>query len=177
MTKLRRKTAAVLSTAVLGAGAGCSSAHATVPAEFCKVSVEKDSLAPLIPNGSSIKQKYTAAEAQPGASCTLRVDGHQVLFVDIVRWDRAPDPVDWNKVGSPYKHAAQRPVSFPGYASIGSDHAIIQAKCNTHTAYMSFAVYFSGDRVEDTPLGYKKLLRFINDFVPRETDKFGCTKN
>lgn len=42
---------------------------------------------------------------------------------------------------------------------------------------MSFAVYFSGDRVEDTPLGYKKLLRFINDFVPRETDKFGCTKN
>jgi hypothetical protein len=41
---------------------------------------------------------------------------------------------------------------------------------------MTFDLSFSGDRVEDTSTGYKKLQRFINDFVPRETAKFGCTR-
>lgn len=173
----RRRVAALLCSAVMGAAVGCSSnKQAAVPDEFCKVPVRNSSLASLIPNGDSVKQKYTAAQSRPGAFCTLSVDGHRILFVETMRWDRAPDPVDWTKVGSPYKHAAEREVSFPGHASIGSDQAIAQATCSTRTAYMTFDLSFSGDRVEDTSTGYKKLQRFINDFVPRETAKFGCTK-
>jgi hypothetical protein len=168
--------AAFLCVVVMGAVAGCSSTHATIPAEFCKVPVSKESMAPLIPDGGSVKQTYTATEAQPGAACALSVDGHRVLYVDITRWDRAPDPVNWQAIGSPYKYAAERAVSFPGHATIGSDRAVVQATCTSRTAYMSFAVYFWGDRVDKTPDGYKKLQRFVNDFVPKQTEKFGCTK-
>ncbi|SFY50751.1 hypothetical protein STEPF1_04006 [Streptomyces sp. F-1] len=103
------------------------------------------------------------------------MDGRGVLSVSVLRWDRAPEPTDWGKVGSPYKYAAQRKVAFAGYASIGSDHAVVQATCNTRNAYMSVEVDFWGDRVENTPTGYKKLQRFLNSFVPEETKKFGCT--
>ncbi|MEU4931072.1 hypothetical protein AB0G54_31985 [Streptomyces yokosukanensis] len=166
--------AALLCSAVMAAAAGCST-HATVPADFCKVPVSKAALSPLIPHDGSVKQTYTTLETQPGAGCTLSADGHRVLYVDIMRSDRTPDPVDWKTVGTPYKYAVERAVSFPGHAVIGSDHAVVQATCTSRTAYMSFAVYFFGDRVENTTTGYKKLQRFVNEFVPRETKKFHCT--
>ncbi|WP_225835958.1 hypothetical protein [Streptomyces sp. NK08204] len=165
----------MLCTVAMAALAGCGDTHAAVPAEFCKVPVPKAALSPLIPRGESAKQTYVATEAQPGAACALSADGHRVLYVDVMLWDRGPDPVNWKTVGAPYKYAAERPVSFPGHASIGSDHAVVQASCTSRTAYMSFAVYLFGDRVENTPTGYKKLQRFIDALVPRETKKFGCT--
>ncbi|MGW4319486.1 hypothetical protein ACWEMW_09855 [Streptomyces sp. NPDC004684] len=123
-----------------------------------------------------MKQTYTASEVQPGAGCALSAGGHRVLYVDIARWDRALDPADWRADGAPYENAAERAVSFPGQAAIGSNGATVQATCTTRTAYMTFGVYFFGDRVENTPTGYKKLQRFLDDFVPKETKKFGCTK-
>ena len=176
VTKLKRGIMTLLCAVMTGAAVGCSNTQPDIPDKFCQVPVENSSLSPLIPNGDSIKQKYVAAQSKPGAFCQLHVDGHQILFVEMMRWDREPEPTDWNKVGSQYKHAAKRKVTFPGYASIGSDHAIVQATCDTHAGYMSFVVNFSGDRTEDTPTGYKKLQRFINDFVPKETKKFDCTR-
>lgn len=177
MTNLRRTATALVCTAVMAAAAGCSgSTQATVPAEFCKVPVPKGALSPLIPKSGSVKQTYTATQAQPGAACALSAGGHRVLYVDITRWDRAPGPVDWKAVASPFKYAAERAVSFPGHAAIGSNRAVVQANCTSRNAYMSFGVYFFGDRVENTPTGYKKLQRFVEALVPRETKKFGCTK-
>ncbi|MFE5375481.1 hypothetical protein [Streptomyces mirabilis] len=176
MKRMGQGVAALLCAAMAGMAAGCSSGKLAIPDKFCRVPVEKSSLSSVIPDGDRLKQTYEDLESRPGASCNMSVDGHSVLAVNLLRWDRAPDPVDWDKVGSPYKHAARREVSFPGYASIGSSHAIVQATCNTRTAYMSFVVDFSGDRVENTSTGYKKLQRFIDDFVPQETKKFDCTK-
>ena len=176
MAKLKRGTVVLVCVAVLGASTGCGSTPPEIPDGFCHVPVKKSALSPLIPNGDSTKQEFTAAQARPGAFCTLHVDSHQVLFAEIARWDRASEPVDWNKVGSPYKYAAKREVSFPGYASIGSGNAIVEATCSTRTGYMSFDIYFRGDRVEETSNGYKKLLQFVNDFVPGATKKFDCTK-
>ncbi|KOV62411.1 hypothetical protein ADK64_24035 [Streptomyces sp. MMG1121] len=168
---------ALMCTAVLAAAAGCSSStHATVPTEFCKVPVPKEALSPLIPKDGPVKQTYAALEGQPGAACALSADGHRVLYVDITSWDRAPDPVNWKTEGSTYKFAAERAVSFPGHAAIGSDGAVVQANCTSRNAYMMFGVYFFGDRVENTPTGYKKLQRFVDALVPKETKKFGCTK-
>lgn len=176
MVARRSGVAFLVLTAMVGTVAGCGNGQPAIPEEFCRVPVGKSSLQPLIPNGDSIKQKYVAAQSKPGAFCHLYVDGHQVLFVTMMRWDRVPEPTDWSKVGARYKYAAQREVAFPGHASIGSHHAIVQATCDKRTAYMSFVVDFSGDRVEGTAGGYKKLQRFINDFVPRETQKFDCTR-
>ncbi|MFI2204117.1 hypothetical protein ACH47Z_25700 [Streptomyces sp. NPDC020192] len=173
----RRGAVALMCTAVLAAAAGCSSnTHATVPAEFCKVPVPKEALSPLIPNDGSVKQTYTALEGQSGAACALSAGGHRVLYVDITRSDRALDPADWKPGAVPHKYAAERAVSFPGHAAIGSDGAVVQANCTSRNAYMVFGVDFFGDRVENTPTGYKKLQRFIDAFVPGETKKFGCTK-
>ncbi|MEU6216777.1 hypothetical protein ABZ845_04545 [Streptomyces sp. NPDC047022] len=176
MTKLGRKLLSVVCVAVTGVLAGCGSTQAAIPKKFCEVPVRESALSPLLPSGSSIKQNYAAGEARPGTGCTLSVDGHQILFADINRWDRAPEPTDWNTVGTQYKYVAQRKVSFPGYAAIGSEEAIVQATCNTRTAYMSVTIYFRGSRVEESPAGYKKLLRFVDDFVPGVTKKFDCTK-
>ncbi|UWE13346.1 hypothetical protein [Actinacidiphila bryophytorum] len=74
-----------------------------------------------------------------------------------------------------FAYAAERPVPFPGHAVTGSNRASIQATCVSSESYISFAIYFSRDRVENTPTGYRKLLRFVNDFVPKETKKFNCT--
>ncbi|MFJ5034492.1 hypothetical protein ACIQB5_42060 [Streptomyces sp. NPDC088560] len=155
--------------------AGCSKTQPSIPDNFCHVPVNNSALASLVPDGDSLEQKYTPFESHPGAQCDLSVDGRGVLSVAVNRWDRAPDPTDWSKVGSPYKYAAQRKVAFPGHASIGSDRAVVEATCNTKTAYVSVVVDFWGDRVENTPTGYKKLQRFVNDFVPRETKKLDCT--
>ncbi|MFI2432033.1 hypothetical protein [Streptomyces sp. NPDC018693] len=176
MTKMRLRMVALLWMVAAGVSAGCSSTQPSIPSEFCKAPVDKASLSPLIPNGGSIDQQYNENQAQPGAACKLSVGGNQILFVEIARWDRDPEPVDWDTVGSQYKHAAKRDVSFPGHASIGSDRAIVRATCNTSAAYMSFMFFFSGDRVEDTSSGYKKLQHFINDFVPRQTARYKCTE-
>ncbi|MFI9242380.1 hypothetical protein ACIGXF_07285 [Streptomyces sp. NPDC053086] len=129
----------------------------------------------LVPDGDSLEQKYTPFASRRGAQCDLSVDGRDVLSVAVRHWDRAPDPTDWDTVGAPYRHAAQRKVAFPGHASIGSDRAVVEAACDTGTGYMSFVVDFWGDRVEDTPEGYRKLQRFVDVFVPEQTKKFGCT--
>lgn len=92
----------------------------------------------------------------------------------VKRWDRAPDPTD-RKGSAPYRYAAERPVSFPGHAAIGSDGASVRATCTSRTGYLTFGISFFGDRVENTPNGYKKLRPFIDDFVPKQTQKFGCT--
>ncbi|MBJ7002726.1 hypothetical protein ACFYOR_34420 [Streptomyces griseofuscus] len=176
MAKSRRTAQLALCGVFVLVMTGCSKTQPGIPDSFCHVPVNHSALSPLVPNGDSLKQKYTPFESHPGAQCDLSVDGRGVLSVAVNRWDRAPDPTDWNKVGTPYKYAAQRKVAFPGHASIGSDRAVVEATCNTRTAYVSVVVDFWGDRVEDTPTGYKKLLRFVNDFVPRETKKFGCTK-
>ncbi|MFE3181617.1 hypothetical protein ACFXKR_12155 [Streptomyces violascens] len=173
----RRAVAALWCSAAMAAAAGCSgSTHAAVPAEFCKVPVSKTALSPLIPDNGSVKQTYDATEGQPGAGCALSAGGHRVLFVAITLSDRAPDPAGWKASAAPYKYAAERAVSFPGHAAIGSDGAVVQATCTSRTGYMTFGVDFFGDRVENTPTGYEKLQPFIDDFVAKETKRFGCAK-
>ncbi|MFF1835327.1 hypothetical protein ACFVXE_14120 [Streptomyces sp. NPDC058231] len=174
MKKLKHWAVALACVATMGTASGCGSSL-SVPDKFCQVPVKRSALSPLVPEGDALAQKYSESQAQPGAACILSVDDHQVLSVNLLRWDHAPDPVNWKAVASPYKHAAKRDVSFPGGAVIGSDQAVVQANCDSPSAYMSFTFFFRGARVEESAGGYKKLQHFIDDFVPRETKKFDCT--
>ncbi|MFI1534390.1 hypothetical protein [Streptomyces anandii] len=173
MMRLRVAVAVILSATVMATAAACSKKSLAIPDEFCRVSV--NNLAPLVPDGDSAKQDFTALEARPGAACNLWVDNHNVLSVNVMLLDGASDVSNWNDVGTQYKHMAQRKVTFAGHAAIGSDHAIVEATCTARAGYLSVSLDFSGDRVENTPTGYKKLQRFLDDFVPKETKKFGCT--
>ncbi|WP_190181488.1 hypothetical protein [Streptomyces naganishii] len=164
---------AIICASVMGTATACSKKSLAIPDNFCHVPVQ--TLSPLVPDGDSLKQDYRALEATPGAACNLWVDGHNILYADVTLSTRAPEPTNWNKVGTQYKHVAQRKVAFPGHAAIGSDHAIVEATCSKNTGYLTVSLYFFGDRVDDTPTGYKKLLRFVDDFVPKQTKKFGCT--
>lgn len=180
MTRSRRRAAAAaVCAAVLAAAAGCSgSPRAVVPEKFCEVPVSEAALAPLLPEHGKVSQTYGGGKNPPGAGCALTVGGRQALAASFGRTDHAPDPVDWSKGGelwgwAPY--AEERPVSFPGHAVIGPDRAEVRAYCTSPTSYMGFEIDLLGEKVEDTPTGYKKLLRFVNDFVPNATKKFGCT--
>ncbi|MFF9407351.1 hypothetical protein ACF1B0_17770 [Streptomyces anandii] len=165
--------AAILSVAVMATAAACNKKSLAVPDEFCRVSVKN--LSPLVPDGDSLKQDYTALQARPGAACNLWVDNHNILSVNLMLFDGAPEPTNWDDVGKQYKYMAQRKVVFAGHAAIGSDHAIVEATCSTRTGYLSVSLDFSGGRVENTQTGYQPLQRFLDDFVPKETKKFGCT--
>ncbi|MBX9398533.1 hypothetical protein K4749_34375 [Streptomyces sp. TRM72054] len=173
---MRRKALALLCVAAAGLTTGCSSTEFAIPDKFCEVPVSESSLSPLLPAGGTLKQKYADLKSRPGAACSISVDGQSVLAVNLLYWNRSPEPVNWDSVASTYKHAAKRDVSFQGDAVIGSDHAVVHVDCNSESAYMSFVFYFRGDRVEDTREGYKKLQRFVDDFVPRQTDRYDCIK-
>ncbi|MFI2432036.1 hypothetical protein [Streptomyces sp. NPDC018693] len=175
MSKFNRISAIALCVTTVLATASCGSSTLSIPDEFCRTPTEKSALSPLIPEGENLQQKYKETQARTGAFCTLKVDGHQVLFITIQKYDRKPDPVDWEIVASTYKNAAKRKVSFAGGAVIGSDRGVVQATCDSTSTYMSFAIDFRGDRVEDSAQGYKKLQRFIDDFVPRQTKRYECT--
>ncbi|MER7001275.1 hypothetical protein [Streptomyces sp. NPDC000410] len=136
----------------------------------------KESFSPLLPDGETLEEKHSEFRSRLGAACSVSVDGRKALSVNLLVWDRPADPVDWESLASQHPNAAKREVAFPGDAVIGSDYAVLQAKCDSSPSYMSFVFYFRGDRVEDTPEGYEKLQRFINEFVPPATKRFGCTK-
>lgn len=169
----RRILMALLSLGMMAAG--CSNSIA-VPKEFCGVPVESESLSPLLPDEGKLKGWHADMESRPGIFCNISVDRTVILYASVQYYDRPPEPVDWKAVASRNEQAAKRGLAFPGEGIVGSKAAIIVAKCNTPTAYMDVTVDFNGSRVEDSPEGYKKLQRFIEDFVPRETKKYGCTK-
>ena len=154
---------------------GCAGKDLAIPERFCEVPVAESALSPLVPEGEDLEVEYNELKAQSGAACSLTVDNQSVLAVNLQYWDRPPDPVNWKAVASTSKNAKKRGVSFMGDAVIGSDHAVVQAKCDSPKAYMSFVFHFRGDRVEDAPGGFRKLQRFIDDFVPAETKRFKCT--
>lgn len=72
--------------------AGCGKTQPDIPANFCHVPVDNSVLAPLVPNGDSLEQKYTPFESHPGAQCDLSVDGHGVLSVAVMRMGSGAGP-------------------------------------------------------------------------------------
>lgn len=174
MTGLPRRAAALLCTTAVATVAACSSSpRAVVPEEFCEVPMPKASLAPLIPDHGPVRQTYDAYKGWGGAGCTLTAGGKQIIFVVIAHWNHAPAPESWQDYDERYAYAVKRPVDFPGRAVVGSDHALVQATC-TSSSYLSLDISFSGERVENSSIGYEKLLRFVNSLVPQVTEKF-CT--
>ncbi|WP_188273900.1 hypothetical protein [Streptomyces sp. CBMA152] len=166
-------TASILVLAM--AAAGCSKA-VDVPGEFCGVTVSKQSLSPLLPHSGNLKEEEFDLPSHPGATCGINIGGTRILTGTVQYFDRAPEPVDWNRVASRYKQGRKRQLLFPGEGVIGSRSASIEAKCTSAAAYVDVTVHFNGSRVDDSPEGYKKLQRFIEDFVPSATKKYGCTK-
>ncbi|MFD3474519.1 hypothetical protein [Streptomyces sp. NPDC058695] len=153
---------------------GCGSGYA-VPETFCDAAVQKDDLSPLLPEGENLKNKRVKARSKPGAFCSLSVDGTRILYVAYQHDDAPLLPENRRAVIQRLERAAARNVSFPGQAVIGSNGAEVSAKCGDPTPYLTFNVQFAGDRVEDSSSGYKKLQRFLDDFVPAVTKKVECT--
>jgi len=156
---------------------GCSDSKLAVPSKFCEVPVHEASLSPLLPESGSLEQtRKEFRSSRTGGTCFIKVDDRVILNVIFELAEGAPqDQFDWKQFEAHYKHAAKRDVAFPGEAVIGADGAVVHAMCDKQSAYMSFVFYFRGDRVDNTPNGYRKLQRFIEDFVPLETSRYRCT--
>lgn len=127
---------------------------------------------------SAISQAHnTWGEQVQGLVSRLTLD-ESALRTALTLGDHALPDADWAKDGGIWgddPHAEKRPVSFPGLAIVGPDGAEVQAYCTSATSYMSFEIDFMGERVEETPTGYKKLMPLVNAFVPQATKKFDCT--
>ncbi|MEV8527524.1 hypothetical protein AB0451_25795 [Streptomyces sp. NPDC052000] len=171
-----KKTAAPLLVLALSA-AGCGSKSIAVPTEFCSVPVKKENLAPLLPDGENLNNRKADLHAHPGVSCSISIDGNNILFGSVELYkNRKPDPVIPGSSSVNYKHAAVRKVPFRGEAFLGSNGGVINVTCDDANSYLSVVVQLAGSRVDDTTDGYKKLQPFVEDFVPNETQKYGCTK-
>lgn len=160
----------VLASAISGCGG-----KAAVPGEFCGVPVQKESLARLLPDGESLKNWHADLQAVPGMACSISIDGTRILYTSVQQYSHAPEPLD-PKLDLNYRNGKKRQVSFRGEAFIGSDGSVVAATCDDPNSYLSVVVKLAGSRVEDTPDGYKKIQPFIEDLVPREAKKYGCTK-
>ncbi|NGO73351.1 hypothetical protein [Streptomyces boncukensis] len=155
---------------------GCSSKETlSGPDTFCRTPVKSSAISPLLPKGEDLRQKYSKMRSEVGAFCNLGVDDKQVLHATVLYYKKKPEPVDWKSIASMYDHGATRSVSFSGTAMIAPEKAIIRAKCDSASEHMQFVLRLNGDRVDESPTGYKKLQRFANDFVPNVTKKYGCT--
>ncbi|MGW1870477.1 hypothetical protein ACWCPS_33645 [Streptomyces mauvecolor] len=70
----------------------------------------------------------------------------------------------------------QNQMRLNGAGGGGSGGGVGQATCDASNSYLKVVVRLSPSRVDDISDGYNKLLPFIEDFVPSETRKYGCTK-
>ncbi|MFG3366008.1 hypothetical protein ACIPWY_18045 [Streptomyces sp. NPDC090032] len=173
MESMRRLAAATLCVAVGMGAAGCGKSLA-VPKDFCGVPARETTLAPLLPEGEHLKN-WQAEPPGAYADCSLQVDGTQILDVTVRRIEDQLAPEDWRAATKRFSQAAGRNMNFPGTAVIGSDGALVSADCGTPSSYLTFSISFHGDRVEHSGTGYKKLQRFLDEFVPAVTKKVECT--
>ncbi|NGO73857.1 hypothetical protein [Streptomyces boncukensis] len=175
----RQVVASLLCVATTVVAAGCSENKLSTPEAFCQIPVAKDSLSPLLPKEGNLKQKRSPITEpglkREGALCNIQVDSQRILYASVLHYSEKPEPMNWKAAASPYNHAARRKVSFPGTAMIAPGNATIRAKCDSTSEYMQFVLDLNGERVNDSPTGYKKLQKFANDFVPNATKKYGCT--
>ncbi|MFE9412557.1 hypothetical protein ACFYN0_27750 [Streptomyces sp. NPDC006704] len=141
--------------------------------------VKKESLAPLLPDGEKLTNERHDLQAVPGLSCNLDVDGTRILYASVQFYkDRLPAPPAPPPDGyvSNYKYGADRAINFRGEEFLGSDGGVINVICDDAKSYLNVVVRLSRSRMDDTPDGYKKLLPFVEDFVPSEGRKYRCTK-
>ncbi|MFC0599531.1 hypothetical protein [Streptomyces palmae] len=118
------------------------------------------------------------SETLPGAFCNIVIDGKRILFVEIhyVENPRDLDLKDLNRPPEGFENAAMRKPPLPGKAAVGSNGGVVWVKCDEPGALFTLSMYFGGDEVEDSPEGYKKLQRFLDEFTPKVAKKYGCTK-
>ncbi|MFG2721380.1 hypothetical protein ACGFW5_24240 [Streptomyces sp. NPDC048416] len=153
-----------------------------MPTGFCGVEVRKQNLAPLLPpEGAKVVNELVNFQAVQGAGCRILVDGKQALYVSVSHFrNKVPTPVMPDParglVVPPFKHGADRAVSFGGEAYLGSDGGIIRATCDAPNSYVEVIVRLGRGQILDTSEGYEKMQPFVEEFVPKEAKKYDCTK-
>ncbi|WP_438292525.1 hypothetical protein [Streptomyces sp. HUAS TT7] len=169
---MRTATRILLAVLMLALVATGCSTSIDIPKTFCDVPVRSDSLSPLLPSEGEVRASKGELR---DTICDLSVGGIQTLSIRIAKIDKQLPPEDWTNAMAEYTRGARRTTTFPSTAVIGGNGALITANCGSPSAYVLFDVYFTGEQVEDSEAGVKKLQRFLEDFVPNVTKKLGCT--
>ncbi|MFG2114809.1 hypothetical protein ACGFRB_19580 [Streptomyces sp. NPDC048718] len=162
-------------TALAMLASACGESNLAAPKELCGVPLEESSTSPLIPQGEILKTWAPYPVDADPADCAIKVDGSVIVDITVRFTDKDPAPEDWEYAKSEYKLGALRKTPFAGTAVIGTDGALISAKCDSPTKYLQFVTYFDGDRVDNSQAGVEKLQNFIEDFVTGAKKKIGCT--
>lgn len=127
----RRTVAALVAAVALAAVAGCgSSRDYTVPDSLCGVPVHSADLAPLLPDGGTLKQDRYPSE--PGAPrCTVLVDDSQVMRFSGDFAEPETDPFKVNEAGLlDQGHPEQ--VEHVGKRATLTDHGALAVTDCTH---------------------------------------------
>ncbi|MGW2818864.1 hypothetical protein [Streptomyces sp. NPDC001415] len=171
------KKASIPLLALALSATGCGAKGVAVPTGFCGVSLKEESLRPLLPDGENLKNWKADLQATVGMTCSISVDKKHVLSASVQYFkDRMPEPVDMDILKVNLKNAAKIKATFRGETYVGSNGALIYAACDAPNSYLDVSVDVTGSPVETAPDGYKKIQPFIEDLVPREAKKYGCTK-
>ncbi|MFG2114810.1 hypothetical protein ACGFRB_19585 [Streptomyces sp. NPDC048718] len=173
---MRHTRQAALSIAALALlASACGKNDLAAPKELCGVPLKESTTSPLIPQGEELKTWEPKPIDTNPAYCYIKVDGIRIMDITVWLFDGQPRPEDWAYAKSEYKLGALRKTPFAGTSVIGSDGALVSAKCDGPDKYAQFKIRFSGDRVEDSPAGVEKLQHFVEDFVTGAKKKIGCT--
>nr|QIY98628.1 hypothetical protein HEP87_37480 [Streptomyces sp. S1D4-11] len=162
-------------TVVLLAATACSgSRDYAVPDKACGVTVDSDSLSPLLPNGKKLTQKsYDAGPESP--RCRLLVDQNLAVYLsgDVVAGDVDPVKVQDQalvRLGSP---AA---ADIGDEAVIADRGAMAVASCAYKGKQQKFAVLIQLQKnVPEKASERRNALRsFLRSYFPKAMEKQGC---
>ncbi|MER5532283.1 hypothetical protein [Streptomyces mirabilis] len=170
-----RSVAAAAVTVVLLTATACSgSRDYAVPDKACGVTVDSDSLSPLLPNGKKLTEKsYDAGPESP--RCRLLVDQQLVVYLsgDVVAGDTDPIKV---------QDRALVRLGSPAAADIGDDAVIADrgamavAGCAYKGKQQRFAVLVQLQRnvPENVSKRRDALRSFLRSYFPKAMEKQGC---
>ncbi|MFI0981994.1 hypothetical protein ACH4SP_33925 [Streptomyces sp. NPDC021093] len=174
-----RLSALLASCAVLAATTSCSSQGRdyTIPKKFCHITMNPDVMAPTLPDGKSIEQKFRGTDltsTSMPAICDLRVDKKDTIYANVSRSEKFLDPRD--PIES-YKFKNLEVVKgLPFDMTVLGDRSIvIDTKCNGPKTprVRPYLAFYSGS--EDTAQRRKDILAFGKAYTLALKKELGCT--
>lgn len=165
-------TATALTVALVGCSGG--GRGYAIPAKVCGIPVQKSSIAPLLPDGSELRE-VPGGTSGTDKGCDVLVDDRTTLSVYQEYVDKPYDPMA-DLESHKFTHRAPfRKLPFPGKGAVGDDNSMISTKCGRpEIAYL--IVDIRGDKKvnSDVKQRRKDIQRFTELVVPNIKQKLNC---
>ncbi|MCP9945297.1 hypothetical protein LUX12_11705 [Streptomyces somaliensis] len=109
--------------------------------------------------------------------CWIRVDGRQVVGLQVEKVDRLHDPMDESEEFRFRNRTRMADLPFPGLGALGDAVSMVSTTCAAPNAdHLITYVHIDGESGGDVAERRKDLRALTLDIVPKVKKAMGCTK-